>query len=206
MDPLNLTLPDLVAAAALLLSQTDLPQKSGRVSEVPSLRTVRYYAKHGLIPAPRAWQGRAAIYGATHLLGLVAIKRLQSRGMTLEEVYTKVAGADLKTLETLSGISAQDVTVLLGLSPGSSAQAQQEEEEPEFWRRVPEPVPPRALALAQRSGGAKEIRGVRLGPGLLLVMEEAARELDDDDRAAIQAASGPLVRLLYARNLVHEDD
>ena len=81
-----LSLQELVAEAAVLLSEAAIDQPSGRVSDVPTVRTVRYYASHGLLDKPAAHRGRAALYNHTHLMQLLAIKRLQAQGLTLEQV------------------------------------------------------------------------------------------------------------------------
>ena len=53
---------------------------SGRVRDVPDLRTIRYYTTLGLLDRAAAMRGRTALYGPRHLLQLVLIKRLQARG------------------------------------------------------------------------------------------------------------------------------
>jgi DNA-binding transcriptional MerR regulator len=50
-----------------------------------SRRTVRYYVQEGLLPAPLG-VGRGRHYGAEHLRRLLAVKALQERGHTLDEV------------------------------------------------------------------------------------------------------------------------
>ena len=44
---------------------------SGRVRDVPDLRTIRYYTTLGLLDRPAAMRGRTALYGSRHLLQLV---------------------------------------------------------------------------------------------------------------------------------------
>ena len=48
-------------------------------------RTVRYYVQQGLIPEPLG-RGRGDHYGPDHLARLLAVKALQERGLTLDEV------------------------------------------------------------------------------------------------------------------------
>jgi DNA-binding transcriptional MerR regulator len=73
-------------------------QSSGRVRAVPDLRTIRYYTTLGLLAPPAEMRGRKAYYDRRHLLQLVAIKRLQSRGMTLGQIQQSLAGADDRAL------------------------------------------------------------------------------------------------------------
>lgn len=53
-------------------------------------RTIRYYVEIGLLPPPEG-AGRAAMYGDEHLERLAAIKRLQSQGLTLEQIREALA-------------------------------------------------------------------------------------------------------------------
>jgi DNA-binding transcriptional MerR regulator len=50
-----------------------------------SRRTVRYYVQEGLLPAPEG-AGRGAHYGPRHLDQLLAVKAMQERGLSLDEV------------------------------------------------------------------------------------------------------------------------
>jgi DNA-binding transcriptional MerR regulator len=55
-----------------------------------SRRTVRYYVQEGLLPAPEG-AGRGAHYGPRHLDQLLAVKSMQERGLSLEEVRDALA-------------------------------------------------------------------------------------------------------------------
>src|SRR6478672_5570084 len=77
-------------SAALAVGYEGVP--SGRVRDVPDLRTIRYYTTLGILDRPAEMRGRTALYGRRHLLQLVAIKRLQARGLTLAEVQRQVVG------------------------------------------------------------------------------------------------------------------
>ena len=65
---------------------------SGRVRDVPDLRTIRYYTTLGLLDRAAAMRGRTALYGRRHLFQLVAIKRLQARGHSLAEIQQRLVG------------------------------------------------------------------------------------------------------------------
>jgi len=73
-------------------------QPSGRIRPVPDLRTIRYYTTLGLLDPPTEMRGRKAYYGRRHVLQLVAIKRLQSRGMALVQIQQSLTGADDRVL------------------------------------------------------------------------------------------------------------
>ena len=68
-------------------------QPSGRVRAVPDRRAIRWYATIGLIDRPVAYRGRTALYGPRHLLQLVAVKRLQAKGLPLVAIQQELAGA-----------------------------------------------------------------------------------------------------------------
>src|ERR1700722_8300979 len=78
---------------------------SGRVREVPDRRTIRYYTTLGLIDRPAEMRGRTALYGPRHLLQLVAIKRLQTRGLSLAEIQTRLVGIADAALRKLAQVS-----------------------------------------------------------------------------------------------------
>src|SRR6516164_5237389 len=80
--------------------------RSGRVRDVPDLRTIRYYTTLGLLDRPAAMRGRTALYGSRHLLQLVAIKRLQARGLTLAEVQQRVLGLSEAALKRVIATAA----------------------------------------------------------------------------------------------------
>src|SRR5436305_3354800 len=85
-------------------------QASGRVRDVPDLRTIRYYTTLGLIDRPAAMRGRTALYGPRHLLQLVAIKRLQARGLSLAQVQEQLLGASDVMLGRLASEAADSGT------------------------------------------------------------------------------------------------
>jgi DNA-binding transcriptional MerR regulator len=53
-------------------------------------RTVRYYVQEGLLPAPLG-VGRGRHYGPQHLERLQALKALQERGLSLEEIRRELS-------------------------------------------------------------------------------------------------------------------
>ena len=187
---------ELVAQASLALSGADVNQHSARVSEVPSVRTVRYYAGHGLIDAPLDHVGRRALYGRRHVEQLVAIKRLQSRGLTLVEIQERMLRLSDEELATLADLPA----VLSGAATRGPAE---EEDEEAFWTR--EPAVPAAPVSRGAAAPSTEVVGLRLAPGVLVVVEGALRGMDEDDRRALRAAAQPLLRVLQARRIAGDE-
>ena len=77
--------------AALAVDYAGPP--SGRVRAVPDRRAIRWYTTIGLVDRPVAHRGRTALYGPRHLLQLVAVKRLQAKGLPLVTIQQELAGA-----------------------------------------------------------------------------------------------------------------
>src|SRR5215813_392116 len=91
-------------AAALAVGYEGAP--NGRVREIPDRRTIRYYTTLGLLDRPAEMRGRTALYGRRHLLQLVAIKRLQARGLSLAELQKQLLGLPNAALEKLARLPA----------------------------------------------------------------------------------------------------
>ena len=87
------TLDELAERVDTALAVDYHGQPSGRVRAVPDRRAIRWYTTIGLIDRPVAHRGRTALYGPRHLLQLVAVKRLQARGLPLVAIQQELAGA-----------------------------------------------------------------------------------------------------------------
>src|SRR5437667_12701539 len=129
------TLDDLSARVALALAEDYEGQPSGRVRDVPDQRTIRYYTTLGLLDRPAAMRGRTALYGRRHLLQLVAIKRLQTRGLSLAEIQQGLIGLNDAALRGLARLPANIETRMPAPSPAPPPA----EREP-FWSAAPAPV------------------------------------------------------------------
>jgi DNA-binding transcriptional MerR regulator len=202
------TIDELGARVALALAQSQ-GQPSGRVREVPDLRTIRYYTTLGLIDRPVAMRGRTALYGRRHLMQLVAVKRLQTRGLSLAEVQQKLVGLPNGDLERLAQLPPD-----LEVAPASSSGPVPESRAEAFWTTMPAPMPdiPNSKASRNRSAGqesdvneavdlSRPLVGISLGRDVALLLA-AARSLDTDDIAALRTAAGPLLKLLIKRRLL----
>ena len=95
---------ELADEAARLLDQFVPRQERGSVSEVPDERMVRYYASEGLIAPPEGRQGSAAVYGYTHLLQLLAVKKLQADHLSIKNIRELVEGKAERDLEQILNI------------------------------------------------------------------------------------------------------
>jgi DNA-binding transcriptional MerR regulator len=93
MEEPRWTLDELAERVDLALAVDYHGQPSGRVRAVPDRRAIRWYTTIGLIDRPVAHRGRTALYGPRHLLQLVAVKRLQAKGLPLVAIQQELAGA-----------------------------------------------------------------------------------------------------------------
>lgn len=188
------TLDELTAEVALALAVDYDGPANGQVREVPDVRTIRYYTTLGLLDRPAAMRGRTALYGPRHLWQLVAIKRLQTHGLSLAEIQARLVGLTDGALRKLARVSADAIP-----QAAEGGKTQKTEARPEaFWRETPEPV---ARTDGEEATGVRSLTGVPLTTGATLLLE-SARPLDEHDLAALRAAAAPLVKLLEARRLI----
>jgi DNA-binding transcriptional MerR regulator len=225
MEEPRWTLDELAERVDAALAVDYPGQPSGRVRAVPDRRAIRWYTTIGLIDRPVAHRGRTALYGPRHLLQLVAVKRLQAKGMPLVAIQQALAGATDSQLARVadlpSGAAApvpaaaeQAAAVEPGASvrpaaggrsgvprgvPGRARRA-------EFWREPPSAITPASAApagfpdLSEAAAPVATLHGVRLGEGTTLLLEPG-RDLDAADLQAILDAARPLLAVLRDRGL-----
>ncbi|MFL6298276.1 MAG: MerR family transcriptional regulator [Actinomycetes bacterium] len=206
MHELRWTLDELAERVDTALAVDYSGPPSGRVRAVPDRRAIRWYTTIGLIDRPVAHRGRTALYGPRHLLQLVAVKRLQARGLPLVAIQQELAGATDSQLARVARLPE-------GVAPGPAAPATRgKARRAGFWRERPaaftvaadaatltdptdptDPVGPAGPTLAT-------LRGVRLGDGATLLLEPG-RELGAEDVRAVLEAAGPLLAALRERGL-----
>lgn len=188
---------------------------NGRVRDVPNERLIRWYATVGLVDPPLTRKGRVARYGKRHLLQLVAVKRRQAEGRSLTEIQEELAGATDEALAAVAripdpGESGPDTTGA-ALSAASPASPAAPASPARFWTRPPSPGNPPSAVIqpgapepaAGRPGGGSPalVHGLRLAPGVVLLLEGAEREPGPDDVTEILNAAQPLLRALADRAL-----
>jgi DNA-binding transcriptional MerR regulator len=198
---------------------------SGRVRAVPDRRAIRWYTTIGLIDRPVAHRGRTALYGPRHLLQLVAVKRLQARGLPLVAIQQELAGATDSQLARVARLPE-------GVAPGPAAPASHGDglsgtgqagsgmaaaapatrgkaRRAGFWRERPAAFTVAADAatltgptdpVGPAGPTPATLRGVRLGDGATLLLEPG-RELGAEDVRAVLEAAGPLLAALRERGL-----
>ena len=116
-----LTLSEFAAAAATAVQASGAVPDNRQAKPVPAERMIRYYTARGLLPRPGT-RGRALTYGRTHLLRLVAIKRLQGRGLSLDEIAKRLEAMSPAEVESLAAIPAGAMPAGLG-DPAAATRA-----------------------------------------------------------------------------------
>lgn len=194
------TLEELSAEVALALAVDYPGQTSGRVRDVPDARTIRYYTTLGLIDRPAQMRGRTALYGQRHLLQLVAIKRLQAKGLSLAEVQSRVVGqtdAALRKLAELPDEHKQGGEKTDTDHQQTRDASSQRRGEP-FWAAMPEEASQSQTTdelQMNRRPSAIPLAGVALDEGVTLLLQ-GCRALDKHDMEALRSAAAPLLKLL----------
>jgi DNA-binding transcriptional MerR regulator len=195
---------------------------NGRIRDVPNERLVRWYVTVGLVDPPLSRRGRVAQYGRRHLLQLVAVKRRQAEGRSLAEIQAELAGATDENLAAVARVPGTPPAPEASAAPGrfwarQPVRAERAAEE-RADRAAAEPAaaePAAAEPAAAAHGGAAErggvvapgglVRGVRLAPGVTLLLDGGGREPDPDDVLEILNAAGPLLAELTRRRLCGDD-
>ncbi|MBI4868621.1 MAG: MerR family transcriptional regulator [Candidatus Wallbacteria bacterium] len=214
-------LEQLTRVATRVLEHEGLAGDSRRVRWMPDARTARYYTTVGLLDRPAGFEGRTALYGLRHLLQLVAIKRLQASGASLEEVQRRLAGLPQTELECLAQVPAglladasaegtgdaapkrrPETATLLGA--GAVAPRREANLAPDDATSISPPAParrfwsqpqsaPRPTALAP---DARPLTAVAVSERLTLLLELPAGRLDPASLARLRAAAAPLIELV----------
>jgi DNA-binding transcriptional MerR regulator len=224
MEEPRWTLDELAERVDAALAVGYAGQSSGRVRAVPDRRAIRWYTTIGLIDRPVAHRGRTALYGPRHLLQLVAVKRLQAKGLPLVAIQQELAGATDTQLARVAHPAPASAAPLaaLALAPGGGG-PQSSPDAPAapvttvkrpgaggrarrggFWREQPAALAAAAGPVAPAAAGPAAVvatlRGVDLGEGTTLLLEPG-RELDAADLQAILDAARPLLAVLRERGL-----
>ena len=190
-----LTLSEFAAAAATAVQASGAAPDNRQAKAVPAERMVRYYTARGLLPRPGT-RGRALTYGRTHLVRLVAIKRLQGEGLSLDDISRRLEGMSAEEVELLAAIP--DDAMPPGLGDPESAPEAARAAGP-FWRTVPgtaaAPVAemPAADPPSGQAPAVTSMQAVRLSDTVTLLIDGPLPPLD-----ALRSAAQPLLNLLAA--------
>jgi hypothetical protein len=206
-------------------SGTGLPAEpgraNGRVRDVPNERLIRWYGTVGLVDPPLSRRGRVARYGRRHLLQLVAVKRRQAEGKSLAEIQQELAGATDEALAAVARIPALGPALALGGDSGSpaftggpvTAGTPAAVGPGRFWARqprqaiagMPSDVPADASPDGPGTAGGvpvtRLVHGIRLAPGVVLLIDGADTAPGPADMTALADAARPLLTELARRGL-----
>lgn len=189
-----LTLSEFAAAAANAVQASGAAPDNRQAKAVPAERMVRYYTARGLLPRPGN-RGRALTYGRTHLVRLVAIKRLQGEGLSLDDIAARLDGMSAAQVEALAAIPADAMPADLGdpePEPAPGSAPEQARAAGSFWRTVPAAVAGSAPGAAPVPAPAvTELRAVRLSDTVTLLVDGPLPDID-----ALRDAAAPLLHLL----------
>jgi hypothetical protein len=207
------SIDELGAEVARALSTGYAGASSGRVRDVPDLRTIRYYTTLGLIDRPAEMRGRTALYGPRHLLQLVAIKKLQARGLSLAQVQEQLVGAGDLMLRRL----ANEVADAVGKAPAVGQVPERKVRARSFWKSRPAEFPEsptRRAETGQPNLYVEErpapvaayqemdlLHAIGLANQVTLLLA-ATRRIDPGDLPAIRQAAAPLIRHLEELRLI----
>ncbi len=178
---------------------------SGRVRDVPDLRTIRYYTARGLVDRPDAVRNRKGLYGVRHLLQLVAIKRLQARGMSLAAIQECLLGINDAALRQL--VNPQLATPE-GRVPSPAPVPMAKSRTENLWRGS---VPVLAQTSTTSTSAAIDeeraahtiaaVVSVHLGDDMVLSLVPR-RPLEQEDVHLIRTVAAPLIEVLRLRELI----
>lgn len=210
------------AARALTVDYDGPP--NGRVRDVPDLRTIRYYTTLGLLDRPAEMRGRTALYGRRHLMQIVAIKRLQAKGMSLAEIQQRLVGITQQALRRLARLPEIDEG---DLPTGTKAERGFSSREGRFWAEAPAESNRGESESCARPGVSQEeidlceepakagtptagiptagtpttVQGVPLDEQVILLLTPS-RLIQEKDISALRLAAAPLLELLQSRRLI----
>jgi DNA-binding transcriptional MerR regulator len=119
-------------------------QERHKVTDVPTLRTLRFYVAQGLLDKPLSYEHRTALYGYRHLLQVVVIKCLQANHIPIRKIR-----------EVLQGLSNEELEQLVDLRTGGGAA--EKSALPGSYNLRAQPLPEASDQACQSSGLASPL-------------------------------------------------
>ena len=197
--PALLTLPDVVAAVPSLLRGDYRGVRSGRVRDLPDIRTIRYYQSAGILDRPTEFRGRAALYGRRHLLQIAVVKKLQASGLSLADIQGHLPGATDAELARALGVRLDEVdgvvaATLAARDASASAEVAAAVEPGRrrgpFWTSRPS----KAGAATGASVATEALQSKNLGASVVVLWN--GRPLSAAESATLAELAAPLVGFL----------
>jgi DNA-binding transcriptional MerR regulator len=185
------TLAELGDRVVQALSEGYEQAASRRVRAIPNQRTIRYYTTLGLLSKPLAWRGRTALYGRRHLMEIVAIKRLQAKGLSLAQIQQRLAGIGQRNLEKIANLPTCPP------APPSPPPTAERRRDTAFWKTGTRPPasPPADEPPLPR------LQGLHLARSVQLILLEG-RGLSPGQEARLRRAAQPLLNELRNMGLL----
>lgn len=206
-SPAVLTLPEVVAAIPALLSRDYDGVRSGRVRDLPDVRTIRFYQSLGILDRPGEFRGRAALYRRRHLLQIAVIKKLQASGLSLEEIQGGLPGRTDAELARVLGMKLDEVDGVIAAriaardaaaAAGLETAMQPPRRGTAFWKtRAPDvspsaPIP--AAAPVPPAESTPSLQSKNVGASVVVLWN--GRPLTPSEQATLAELSAPLVAFL----------
>jgi DNA-binding transcriptional MerR regulator len=206
-------LEQLVDRVGRVLAEEGPGGESRRVRWTPDARTARYYTTLGLLSRPAEMRGRTAYYSERHLMELLAIKRLQSEGCSLEVVQQRLAGLPEDALRLLARPPEWALqpspdeagAIEAGTGPAArgafwqttpSEPAPAEDSSPDGWAAMLSPIKPQARPAIEPDSSdsvCAAAMAVRLAVGATLIVELPPEALGPRQVKAIREAARELL-------------
>lgn len=211
-SPAVLTLPEVVAAIPALLSRDYDGVRSGRVRDLPDVRTIRFYQSLGILDRPGEFRGRAALYRRRHLLQIAVIKKLQASGLSLEEIQGGLPGRTDAELARVLGMKLDEVDGVIAAriaardaaaAAGLATAMQPPRRGTAFWKArapVASPLTPPAQAPASAAApvppadSTPSLQSKNVGASVVVLWN--GRPLTPSEQATLAELSAPLVAFL----------
>jgi len=166
-----MTLDELASQANAMLDEYGVEVADRRAAASIDGRTVRFYQTLGVLPKPE-YEGRRALYSLTHLVRLVAAKRLQAEGHSLAQIQAALpARTDAQLVRALTAMHARSAP-----KPSEAAGP------PALPWPIPPGQPPAPAAPAT-------LHAFTLAPGVTLMIDPAAIDARTRDPAARNPAA-----------------
>lgn len=196
------SLDELETHVAAALEQAGVGPLNGQIAEVPNARTIRYYTTIGLLDRPRQ-AGRTALYGRRHLEQVVAIKRLQAKGLPLADIQKQLPAMSDTELASLAALPAGALADAPAAMHGPEPKRESRRERA-FWGSEPADVTTSTAAVTPTITPTTLVAGISLANGVTLTFP-CERALSAADLEAIRAALGGVTETLRARGLITDD-
>ncbi len=187
-----------------------------QIRAIPDRRTIRYYTTLGLLDGPARMRGRTALYSRRHLLQVVAIKRLQARGLALATIQEELAGLPDSELAAHACMSPTTPAPLRAAREHADEQPAALRRGGKFWGEEPvapdpavkleaaaPPAPDVAVSLLAETTHVARLTALSLAPGATLLLD-TQRQVGGEDLAAVRAAAARLVEQLKHLGLLPE--